>query len=124
MILGTVREVEIEGVTFTVRPEEFEDFLACMELESERMGDADGVDVDSGNATADVVALRRLGISMVRRIVAWQGIELPGNVPAPCTRENKERLFGQWPALVPKLVKALADAEEAEKKTSETSVAG
>lgn len=123
MILGTVREVEIEGVTFTVRPEEFEDFLACMEEESERRGDADGVDVDSGG-TADVVALRRLGILMVRRIVAWQGIELPGNLPAPCTRENKERLFGQHPALVPKLVKALADAEEAEKKTSENSAAG
>lgn len=111
MILGIEREIEIDGVTFTVRPEQFDDFIAALGLGG---GDGDAV----------TVSLARLGNTLIRRIVSWRGVELADGSAAPCTDEMKMRLFGQRPDLVGKLAAAIGEGEEAEKKTSEPSANG
>lgn len=122
-------EVDLEGIRFTIDPQEQRHILYGLAM-ADRMGieaprtklDSDGnVSLDenekSHRSRANVVG----AYIMMERISAWDGPVLKNGKPAPCDRKHKERLFGKMPELLTKLFVKVSNLEGEEEKNSQAS---
>ncbi len=108
------RIVEVDGLTFTVRPETYMDHARAIDLMTQRLKDF-----------SEPVRFYVLeGLCVMQRIVAWEGPVLPNGGPAPCDDEHKDLLFGAHPQLLRSLIERIAEAEDADKKKSSPSQNG
>jgi hypothetical protein len=116
------RVVEVDGIKFTIRPQEHNDMVrafAIANMEEIRLRENDP------DYKMDTETKKRIvgSYAIMERIVAWDGIEIDGE-PAPCTGQNKNRLFGQVMGLVMKVFAAIQELESDEAKNSEATQAG
>ena len=113
MKLLSEQTVELDGMTFTVRPQTYEDFARAMDY-------AEKLDISNEN-------IRNVSIgsySLLLRITSWTGVELSDGSVAECTDQNKMALFGQHPDLLNDLARHLGIIKEADEKNLETSQTG
>ncbi len=110
--LNGTREVEVDGLTFQIKPENYLDFVASMDR-ADRMG-----------VEEKLKNLASMHLGLMERIVGWEGVELQDGSPAPCTDEAKLTLFGMMPTLLSRISEKLIAAEEQDVKNSEPSQAG
>jgi hypothetical protein len=123
----TVEVIEIDGVTFTIRPDDYLDVLASYKNAREGLR-SKGL-IDDGSETfslEDRVMLARAAAfyMITSRIVSWSGIKYPDGTDAECTDENKMKFFGRNPGAIEELFVRVGKKEEEEVKNFETSQDG
>ena len=101
-----LREVEVEGLKFWIRPETFLDLSNILKWAKEN-----GVDNDKD--AVQTYALNAYAFMM--RIEKWEGVVHNGK-KAPCTMDNKMLLFGQNPRLIPEILNEYGKLLEADSK--------
>lgn len=117
ILLASERTVEVEGVKFTIRPEEYQDLFVVSDRAGKMASDM-GIEDERYNQ------LIAVNLSLVNRITAWDGIGAQDGSPAPCTYENKLALFAQRRDLIGKIFQALSDQEAEDRKNSDPSPGG
>ena len=108
---GTI--IEAGGMSFTVQPESYPDFVRCMEF-SRKLQDID----------PDLLNYGVSRYSVMCRIAAWDGPVTPDRKPAPCTEAAKAELFGKRPDLIDEITRKLIEQEASASKNLETSQSG
>jgi hypothetical protein len=107
-------EPKKEKLTFTIEDEKYTHVLKTVQyLKANNLWteDSDG-------------AMFAINYKLMLRIVGWEGIGISEKEDAPCTMDNKEHFFGQFPMVVVQIHNELALAEATEKKTSNHSQNG
>ena len=95
--------VEVEGIRFGIRPENFTDFLAGLS--------------ESQNVNKELSGYAAGATALIRRIKDWEnGPEFPDGSNAPCTHENKMQLFAQRPDVLNAIQEALVELEASASK--------
>ena len=91
-------EFEVEGVKFTLRPEEMQDYSFARHM----------VNQIDAKQDADASAHLIMNMGILNRIVSWDGPQTRNEknelIPAPCTTQNKLRFFGRNPGILNELV--------------------
>lgn len=85
--------IDVDGIKFTIRPQEHNDMVRAFAIAN---AEEESLKKDDPNFVMDEDTKKRIigSFVMMERVTAWEGIEINGE-PAPCTRQNKNRLFGQ-----------------------------
>jgi hypothetical protein len=127
-VLGDEAErVEVNGVEFTLRQNDYLDVLASYKQAREKLL-AKGLISEGAElfSLEDRILMSRAAafFMVLSRIVSWSGVVLQGGVIAECSEENKLKYFGQNPGAVEDLLGKLSQTEEEEIKNSETSQDG
>ena len=117
ILLGTERVIEIDGVKFTVRPETYQDVFKASDKAAKMSLDM-GIE---DNRYSGIIAMN---LTIVDRIVSWEGVGVSENEPAPCTYENKLTFFAQNREFVGKILRALSEGEADDRKNSGPSDGG
>lgn len=107
LILSSNRVVEVDGCTFTVRSEKYEDLFVAAD-QAAKLASEHGID----DERYSMVMMGNL--SLVNRITAWDGIGTDQGQPAECNRENKLLLFAAHRDLLGKIATALQEQEQAD----------
>lgn len=107
LILSSDRKVEIDGCTFTVRPERYEDLFVAAD-QAAKLANENGIE----DERYSMVMMGNM--SLVNRIMAWEGVGTAPGEPAECTRANKLRLFAEHRDLLGKIAAALQEQEQAD----------
>lgn len=97
-------EVTVDGVSFTVRNEEYMDLFPAMQFN------------DDAKLKGNVAVAAGVRHMLMQRIVAWDGVEFGDGTKAECTEENKLALFGMRPELLSSLHEAIVAQEEQDSK--------
>lgn len=114
VILRTGNEAyEVDGITFTLRPQEYQDFGKSLDF-------VETLDLQGENSRNIIAGYGCL----MERIIEWDGVEVVEGEPAPCIPENKRALFAQVPGLLRKLGEQVGKREKVEEKNSEPSQDG
>lgn len=107
-IKTAAQKIEMDGVVFNVRGESYQDFLFAIS----EVGKTGLTHEKDGGVHS--VALNNL--SIIPRIVSWEGPKNEDGTAAECSTENKLAFFGQNPVVLNELSKRLSAARsEAEK---------
>src|SRR5574343_1717517 len=117
LILSSNRVVEVDGCSFEVRPERYEDLFVAAD-QAAKLATETGIDDDR---YAGVIMSN---MSLVNRIVGWGGIGSAPDHPAECNRENKLALFAQRRDILGKIAVALQKQEQADSGNLATSHGG
>lgn len=85
--------VEVEGLTFVLRPQMLADRVAAM-------GVLEELDIDASNLRAGALVV--LDVMTALCIESWEGVEIDEK-PAECSKENKLLLASQFPHIIAKV---------------------
>lgn len=128
IVLNSARQIEVEGLRFSVRPESYAGFLSACSRAEQMFPAPPPPDLPEEGKPAKEAPPDEAGIfrtmatvhfNLMDRIDAWEGVVLENGEPAPCTVEMKLRLFGIRPDLLRKISNQLAVVEGIEQKKSE-----
>jgi hypothetical protein len=123
----TAEVIEIGGITFTFRQDDYLDVLMAYKKAREGLRAKELIS-DSAEVTSfeDRMMLARAAafFMVVSRITGWSGVKYPDGTDAECSDENKLKFFGRNPNGVEDLMSKLGRKEEEEVKNSETSQGG
>ena len=88
--------IEVEGLTFTLRPQVLADRVIAMEI-------MEGLEVDASNLRAGAVVI--LDVMTALCIESWEGVGLSDDPEelAECSKENKLLLASQFPHIIAKI---------------------
>lgn len=107
LILSSNKTVEIDGCSFTIRPEKYEDLFVAAD-QAAKLAAENGIE----DERYGMVIMSNL--SLVNRIVSWEGVGASADQPAECSRDNKLMLFAQRRDLLGKIAAALQEQEQAD----------
>ena len=85
--------IEVDGLTFVLRPQVLADRVIAMEILEE-------LEVDASNLRAGAVVV--LDVMVALCIESWEGVEIDEK-PAECSKENKLLLASQFPHIIAKV---------------------
>lgn len=117
LIIGQNKTVEVDGLKFTVRPENYADLFRNFREEADAKAEKYGDDSEDHWLLTAVLHLHN-------RLVAWEGIGSAPNQPAELTEENLVMLVAMKPDIIGKIWQAYNDQGKSDQKNSDPSQGG
>jgi hypothetical protein len=109
-----VHTIEVAGqtVTLTIRPAALDDLDFAYVT---AIDDTEKLQLE-GKAKDNIFALKAGRSMLMQRIIAWEGIYLSETESAPCTPDNLEAFFTQYPGAFRDLSEAVRAQDEGVEK--------